>query len=461
MNPHVMHNLIHADYGGNSQRCPICNGSMKMTDTKKLEEMCSDILARKQTYMYGENRKSLTSGIHKTTTTDSKLTLKTSFEFAEKVEEMPKEIMLVPIGAWDTTKYGRVEVTKADVEMMKRNFDANVRKGVMIDIEHRQNTTYGEQAGGWIKAVEVRATGEDKGLWATEIEWTSIGEELVKGKIYKFLSPEFDVVHVDPENENRVLENVLIATTLCNRPLLKEIPALTFSEGKNLTANPNGVILFIEPDNSTQQGPTNMPTFEDALKKLMAGETITADEKSLLEQNKEKMNDEQQIKAGFKVEAKETKPSDGGIGGKQDEVTTISATELAELRKSAQEGRTAFAKIEADEVTKTFESFQFSEKGGKLSPDNVKTFASFALKLSPALRQEFTELVKALPEKQLFGEVGTSDSSTINQSRDAVRAEVAAYAKENKLSFGEALRVMQSKDPGKFASYTKSFTEEQ
>lgn len=445
-----MHNLIHNDFGGQSERCPVCNGQMKMSDTAGMTKMCSDILSKRQGRMYSES-----AGIHIEGSNGKKSRITTAFEFAEKVEAMPKEIMLVPTGKWDTTKYGEVEVKKTDIEQMKVNFDENVRKGVMIDIEHRQNATYGEQAAGWIKAVEVRPDG----LWATEIDWNPLGTQLVKDKIYKFLSPEFDVVHIDPENSSKMSENVLIATTLCNRPLLKEIPSLSMSEEKNLTPNPNGVILFIEPDTSTDEKGSTM-NFADVLKKLMAGESISADEKAVLEANKAEMTDEQKTKAGFKIEAAEDR-KDKTLEGK--ESITISAAEATQLREDAAKGRQAFAEMEKTKVDAEIRSFQFSEngKGGKMSKGATDKAVAFALKLDPAMRVEFTEILKELPDKKLFGESGSDGSVTTNQSRDALTEEVKKYAKDNSLKFTEALAKMQAVEPEKFTNYQKSFSEQE
>jgi hypothetical protein len=37
MDHHVMHNIIHQDYGNNSERCPVCNGTIKMGDDKAMQ----------------------------------------------------------------------------------------------------------------------------------------------------------------------------------------------------------------------------------------------------------------------------------------------------------------------------------------------------------------------------------------------------------------------------------------
>lgn len=454
MEPHVLHNIIHQYHGNNSERCPVCNGEISMSNSTKLEECANQIMKHRQTsgYMYSETGEKKTSGI--TVTAGENVILRTSYQFDDEVTEMPSEIMLVPLGEWDTTKYGIVKVTADDIETMKANFDANIRKGVMIDVDHGQSQ-YGAAAAGWIKKVECR----DTGLWATEIEWTKLGDELVKSKIYKFLSPEFDVVYVDPQDSNKVLDNVLIATSLVNRPLLKEIPSLTFSEGKNLTEKKNGVILVVEQktesSSTSQTGPTNMLTFSEVLKKITAGETLTEEEKAVAVENQSQLSEEQKQAIGIK--ASENAPDDKHISGKEENVT-ISASELAELR----EGKKRIEALEHQalqrEIKEEYKKYEFSEKGGKFAPALTDKVAEFASKLTPNQRVQFTEILEGLPEvgAKLFNEQGSDKDTTENQQYDALKAEVTEYAEKHNLKFGEALKVMQTKDPKKFAEYRVS-----
>jgi hypothetical protein len=459
MERYVMHNMIHQDNGNNAAMCPVCNDP-KMSDSDMLS-LCNNIMKRKQSggYMYSEK------GVRKLTgTKDIKAdaVIRPFYEFDEELAELPKEIMLVPVGEWDTTKYGQVTISASDIKQMKKNFDGNVRKGVMIDVDHRQSQ-HGDAAAGWIKKVECR----DDGLWATEIDWTTLGDELVKGKVYKFLSPEFDTIYVDPQNKDNILENVLIATSLVNRPLLKEIPALSFSEGKNLTKDKSSVMIFMDQEKT---GPTNNMNKEAILKKLLAGETLTAEEKTFVEGNKTEFSEVQLEAAGVKKEAakapekKEDLPDDSKIAGKEgDKSKTVqmSEDEVSQLKKDADAGRLAFAEMEKRNLAEEFGKFTFSEKGGKYSPATLDKVVAFAQKLTPALRVEFSEIVKELPEKKLFGESGSEDNTTESQNNDALRAEVKKFAEDQKMNFGDALRKMSEMPEykEKIAAYRKSFSQ--
>lgn len=445
----VMHNIIHKYSGNDASRCMVCTGEISDSDTMGMEKKCNEILKAQQSYgmMYSEKKN---QGIK----CGDNLLLHPVFSFGEKAE-LPKEIMLVPIGKWNTTKYGEVEVTKDMIKEMKQHFDENVRKGVMIDIDHGQSQ-HGDAAAGWIKKVECR----DDGLWGTEIDWTPLGKEQVEGKIYRFLSPEFDTVHVDPENQEKIYDNVLIATSLVNRPLLKEIPALSFSESdKNLTENKMGVMLFVD---STITDSTNQPKMKTLAEILaLSKDQRSAEETQFVTEHKDELTDDQKKAEGFEVAAPAA-PADGGaapvdqnISAKEGKVT-IEASELDQLKKDAAAGREAAKKIEAQEIATTFKAFEFSESGGKFAPGATDKVIAFATKLSPALRVEFSELLKEFPDKKIFGEIGHDDNGNGSSNNKELTEKIKTYAAEHKLNFREAMDEMRKANPADFKDYIDS-----
>lgn len=123
--------------------------------------------------------------------------------------------------------YGDIEITRARLEEMVKNFEAGVR-GVEIAIDVAHDPARG--AAGWIKRLEVRPSSRDKtkaSLWG-EVTWTSFGRELVEGGVYRYISAEFGA-WTDPETGNKY-DDVLFAATLTNRPFVKGMAPVSLSE---------------------------------------------------------------------------------------------------------------------------------------------------------------------------------------------------------------------------------------
>lgn len=143
--------------------------------------------------------------------------------------ENPQWINILNTGAWQTNYQGSFEVKLEHLDEMVVNFSQGVRKGVPIDTDHDNGAS-----NGWITQLQVRNASE---LWAL-VEWTSLGEEKLSSKIYKFLSPEFAPVYNDPETNSFRANNVLIAAALTNFPLMKGLQAVVANE-KGLYFNEN------------------------------------------------------------------------------------------------------------------------------------------------------------------------------------------------------------------------------
>jgi len=110
------------------------------------------------------------------------------------------------------------------------NFDEGVRGvGIAIDITHDPD----KGAAGWIKKLEISASSSKPGkqaLWA-EVDWTPMGEELIKLETFKYISSEFGS---DTNGETKkITENVLRAATLTNRPFVKGLLAVELDEKGN------------------------------------------------------------------------------------------------------------------------------------------------------------------------------------------------------------------------------------
>jgi len=146
----------------------------------------------------------------------------TDLGLAEPVADQPSQrwIQLVPIGSWEHSQYGQLDITPERIQCMAANYAAGL-PGVdlPVDLDH----AWGE-AVGWIQSVEAR----DDGLWGL-IEFNARGMELLSDRAYRYISPEWFPDWKD-ERTGEHYENVLTSVALTNRPWFKELPAIVTSE---------------------------------------------------------------------------------------------------------------------------------------------------------------------------------------------------------------------------------------
>jgi len=133
-----------------------------------------------------------------------------------------KWVQLLRPGVWDHPKHGTLIIDDKVINGMIANFNNHVR-GIDLAIDEDHQAEKG--AAGWFKGLENR--GQD-GLWAL-IEWTSRGVELIRDKIYKYLSAEFDWDWINEET-GKNYKYVLFGAALTNRPFIKGMAAVNLSE---------------------------------------------------------------------------------------------------------------------------------------------------------------------------------------------------------------------------------------
>lgn len=131
-----------------------------------------------------------------------------------------KPVMLFPFGKWKTEKYGEMDLNESFAQRLISNFDDQVlgTQPFFDDGNHNE-----DKATGWIKRLFISANA----LWA-DVEWTELGEQLLKGRVYRYSSMHIDKHKnpVDGKEYYPVLKNV----SLTNIPVLRMLPALELSE---------------------------------------------------------------------------------------------------------------------------------------------------------------------------------------------------------------------------------------
>lgn len=351
--------------------------------------------------------------------------------------KIPPTIQIMPIGEWDTVPYGKLEITANDCQEMVDNFKKGVRAGdtLPIDVDHD-----GKEAAGWMTDLYVA----DDGLWA-KVDWTDLGQKLLGEKRYKFFSPEFNPDYIDPQNKKIQLSNVLIAGSLVNRPLFKELKPLMASD--HLTAGKSGVMLFIETMN-----------YKDLLAKKKAGENLSDTEMEFMKNHKADEGDEEDKES----EAEKKKEADAAKKAAEDaeakkaaepKQVTITAAEYSVLKANADKAIEASEKLEAKEIDETINSWMFSETGGRFAPAMKDDITSFYKSLDDKQRKFFSEkIVNQMPESRFFKEYGSSEDLTKGGAADTITVkanELRTQAKKESrtLSFSNAVKQVLRENP--------------
>ena len=391
-------------------------------------------------------------------------TFRTLMQVTASDGSIPTEIMMLPLGDWNTQYYGPMQVTMDHLSQIVANFKSGVRKLVPVDVDHD-----GGKAAGWVKEVQAR----EDGLYGV-IEWTKYGKDLLTEKIYRLFSPEWSFDYVDPEHGSRH-GAVLIAGSLTNRPLFKELPVLMASEGssaeKGLT-NEKAIMILLGSEES--QDTMNL---QDILAKPASKRT--EEEVAFVREHISELTDEQKTQfdtdhpvqdgegdgdgsdsgdgegageggdgegeGSGEGEGEGSDDDDAGEGEGEGEgdgnkagsekTVTIKASELAELNKIKKAHEKAQTELRRIATEKELKKLMANEQGGKLLPKFFKDgkLVDMVLSFSESQKKSFMEFVNGLPEVKVAQEIGDGDGKvlTAKEKVDNLVSE-AMKADENK-----------------------------
>jgi hypothetical protein len=281
----------------------------------------------------------------------------------------------------------------------------------------------------------------DDGMYA-EVEWTKLGEDKLGTKQYRFFSPEFSTYYIDPEHSTE-MNNVLIAGSLVNRPMFKELPPLMASENggeKNLTNEKSNVMIFTDQQ-ITQEKPMN-------IKEIIAKEktTRTSEEQQFLADHKDELTFGEAKAEGFVTAEVKTvtaaeKPAEGMV--------TISASELATYKENSDKGAQAFSELQKETIRKEVKTLVFNENGGKLAPAQIEPLTNLMFSMSEDNRKVLAEVLKSLPDVKMFGEKGSDENTTLDAAEAGKRMDILAKEKvtSEKISYEAAQKLVTSEHP--------------
>jgi len=136
------------------------------------------------------------------------------------------KVLIAVQGVWHGHINGSFEMTTTIMQQMVENFDKQLID-VVCDYEHQTLTKDKAPASGWIKSLVI----EDDNLYAN-VEWTDQAKEEIKTKQYRYVSPVYDPMTIDPKSGNDLGWSIH-SLSLTNRPFLEELGEVIANNNKS------------------------------------------------------------------------------------------------------------------------------------------------------------------------------------------------------------------------------------
>lgn len=393
----------------------------------------------------------------------------------------PKQLEVLRTGMWEAPYHGDFMITPQDIQEYIDHFMADVRpssstEGLPIDQDHDAGA-----AAGWMKTLRSQAN--DAGglsLWA-DVSWTAMGKQKIADEEYKFFSPEFvPVGYIDPEGIADDCDNVLIGGGLTNRPLFKDLQAVTASDSTRKASGPFSKMYIKAKE-------TIVPNLDEVRVKDLA--TLSPEEKQLLADNKDQLSADEQKK--FELSGDNTNPNpetpsgdggtpDGGDGGGSadtpagegadapatpaatpaapvagsDKNVVISASELKDLKDAAAKGISAHDQLERKKADDHITGLCFDERKGfkfasDLKPELVSLYISADEKQKATLDKLFESASPIMAADQM-GARGSGQDADVKAAATQITAkaeEIVKADESGRTSFSEALLQVRRDNP--------------
>lgn len=324
---------------------------------------------------------------------------------ADSQGQPPRTIQLLRAGSWNTPWHGDFDITPEDIEQFVSNYEANI--GLPDDSEGKIQVNYShkshEKAAGWLSNLRAEEVDGVLSLLG-DIEWTPAGSQALADGEFRYISPEFNpraLPWEDPEQEWRMVANVLTGAGLTNIPLFKKLKKVAASE----RPEPKG-----SSKNSNQGEPMSLKLEEV---RILEASAITADQRTFLEDNKAELTADELTK--FNITAGEAPESDDPTKIEGDaKSVTITASELAELRENASKGVAAAQKLDQKEAS------DFAEariEAGQVKSGEKDALVSILLASSADDRTKLESFLSGLPvNTDINGQALGNDGKSVSAS---------------------------------------------
>lgn len=347
-------------------------------------------------------------------------------------------------GKWEHPLYGTLKITEKDIDGFIKSFADNVRGvDLAIDLEHRETDKKGAAAG-WIKSLSKVKDKDGVSLMGT-IEWTELGEEVIKTEQYKYFSPEFRFDYKDNET-GEVYKNVLFGGGLTNRPFIKNMQPVLLSEEVR-----RGLLDNIDFSYAYKEG-GDEEVNKELLKALKLSED--ANESTIKEAVSKLVEDNESLTTQLSEQETKLVEKDKEVKKLSEDNSTLKAeNEALKGTKSNLETNN----VQLSERVKTIE--------GQLNDaewDKISTKALSEGKLTPSMVEKYKvlfdkdkkmaiDLIDSQPVIVKLDEQGSNQGITENNNPiELFEKEVTKIMNERKKTYSEALVLAEIEHPKLF-----------
>lgn len=151
--------------------------------------------------------------------------------FPDTFDGKPVRLQVFKTGKWSHPSYGPIEITKADLATIVKNYETTAR-ALVVDYDHGTDTgktPEERKAAGWIKGLQIQEDGDSAALYA-EVEATDEAYEYVKRGEYRFFSPTWTSDFTNKET-GEPQGITLLRGAITNNPFIDGMhPAVALSE---------------------------------------------------------------------------------------------------------------------------------------------------------------------------------------------------------------------------------------
>ncbi len=325
------------------------------------------------------------------------------------------------VGKFAHPVYGTIDITPERIARFAASVNDKVR-GIDPDIDY-EHKAHGGKAAGWVRDATVENDGKDLFL---NVDWTEPAEQEIAAKQWRYFSPEFADEWED--NEGVKHTDVIMGGGITNRPFLKNLAPLNFSE------------FYVDSTANTPMTTTVTTTVGTIPTDTTKGGN-ELDPKKLAEVLGTEETDEEKLLSEVKSlhEFKATKMT-------EDEKTKAFAERYPDEAKQLAELRNTNKLMEADTRIK-----EWSEKGLPPVIDEEMGLRDFRAGLATDDAAKFDEIIAKVLEvgvaKVSLDEQGGNSDPTDADAVGKFEGAIKKFMEDDKLSYADAARRVAAANP--------------
>jgi phage I-like protein len=306
------------------------------------------------------------------------------------------EVQIAKTGIFKDPRYGTFAITLKDFSKWIANFNSlsktDGREGIPVDVDHSPEKRGDTEAAGWITSIGVRGNE----LWA-QVEWNTLGQDLVKDRRYVYLSPSYVQDYKDETGKSH--GTTLIGVALTNRPFLT---MATVSLSKSNFAE----------EVEDQEKPYTQEEMPE-LTKIAQAMGLSAD------------SDEDAILAKAAELAKPpTTPVSLEDQAKSEGKFVLDANQFASLQQQASEGAAAATTLRKMTFESKFDKLLNDPKGARVLPAQKEMYA----KLYESNAEGTIALLDSLPSIVNAEPVGSGSDAPANTLSASIKADAGEHS---------------------------------